>query len=159
MCVSLKVCGNVCVFVSLCAFYLLTPRTSIPVRRTSRLSSQRDTERGQCEQRSFVQNECGHEKFGNGTVWETTEKLLLKSPAGWKPSTSNIGLWGRPFVRHLWQSVARHHGWSCVSVENTVTECALNDKCLQVQLYSHRHCVARWGVWQKLWLYKHYTLY
>lgn len=102
MCVSLKVCGKVCVFVSLCAFYLLTPRTSIPVRRTSRLSSQRDTERGQCEQRSFVRNECGHEKFGNGMVWETTPKLLFKKPR-WLETiySQRKGLWGRPFVRHL----------------------------------------------------------
>lgn len=61
-------CMHMCLCVPLCAFYLLTLRTSIPVQRTCRLSSQRDTERGQSEQRSFVQSECGHEKFGNGMV-------------------------------------------------------------------------------------------
>ena len=84
-------CISTCLCVPLCAFYLLTLRTGIPVPRTCRLSSQRDTERGQSEQRSFVRRECGHEKFGKRHGLRNITKLLLKSPFGRKPSTFDIG--------------------------------------------------------------------
>lgn len=102
-------CMSTCLCVPLCAFYLLTLRTGIPVPRTCRLSSQRDTERGQSEQRSFVRRECGHEKFGKRHGLRNITKLLLKSPFGRKPSTFDIGAWGWPYVCYLASDSGRLH--------------------------------------------------
>lgn len=72
----MSVCTIVCIF---CRFLF---STSLPWEQafqcgeTCRLSSQKDTERGQSEQRSFVQDECGHEKFANGMAWETSQSCF-----------------------------------------------------------------------------------
>lgn len=71
----IKLCASLCVQV----FYLLTLRTGIPVLRACWLNSQRDTERGQSEQRSFVQSECGHEKFQSRMVCVASQSCFFKS--------------------------------------------------------------------------------
>ena len=123
---------STCLCVPLCAFYLLTLRTGIPVPRTCRLSSQRDTERGQSEQRSFVRRECGHEKFGKRHGLRNITKLLLKSPLGRKPSTFDIGAWGWPYVCYLASDSGRLHRTATVHSAWELTprkKCTLSDKC------------------------------
>jgi len=82
-----------------CAFYFLTLWTGIPLLRACWLSSQRDTERGQSEQRSFCTKWMWPwdvwEQHGLGNI----TKLLFKSnfPPGWKSCPYNRPNW--PKVR------------------------------------------------------------
>lgn len=85
-------------FVPQLAFYLLTLRTGIPVLRACWLSSQRDTERGQNEQRSFVLGECGHETFGRSMVCEASQSCFLRATSHWLQTfTFNAKTQGWPY--------------------------------------------------------------
>lgn len=98
-CVREICCGKTCICLCASIFVNFTSKNRHSSQEDCRLSSQKDTERGQAEQRSFVQNECGHEKFGNSVVRETSKSCFQKAPL--VGNHLRLG-----FRRHGWPHIA-----------------------------------------------------